>query len=210
MILVFILLAIVIILFLLLTIILLSTIKIEIKNLQLGNKKIVEKNKYEVKISLYFLSKIPIFWVNLNKNKIRKIYDSKKLEKIDFKMLKNELKLNKQTLKMIKAFKIRIKKLELKVGLGTENAIITSYLVALIASSIGIILPHVTEKNEIQNCNYIVKPIYQDKNEYYIYLNSIICIKVVHIIYSLLNFTKKGRKEYERTSNRRTYAYRNE
>ena len=45
------------------------------------------------------------------------------------------------------------------------------------------------------------------KNEYYISLDSIISIKIVHIINSMLIFVKKGRDKNERTSNRRPYAY---
>jgi len=71
------------------------------------------------------------------------------------------------------------------------------------------LLPHLA-KEHIKQCHYIVTPIYQDRNQYDISLDSIIRIKIVHIIYSMLNIVKKGRKKHERTSNRRAYAYRYE
>lgn len=211
MVLVFILLGITIFIFLLFTIFLLSTLKIEIKNLKIGNKEKTKKSrikeKYEIKITLYFLEKLPILWLKLNNKKIRKISNSKRLEKIDFKKMKKKIPMNKETLEIIKNIKIKISKLNLKIDLGTEDAVLTSYLIAFIASIIGIILPHIVEEDKMQKCHYIVNPIYQNKNEYHISLDSIISIKIVHIIYSMLIFVKKGREKNERTSNRRSYAY---
>lgn len=213
MVLVFILLGTIIILLLIFTILLLSKIQIEIKNLKIGNKeenKSRIKDKYEVKIILYFLEKIPILWFRLNNERIRKISNSKQLEKIDLKAIEKNIKLNKAIIQTIKNMKIKISKLNLRIDIGTEDAILTSYLIAIIASLIGIILPHIVKNNKINNCKYIVNPIYQNRNIYHVNLDSIISIKIVHIIYSMLIFIKKGRDKYERTSNRRTYAYRYE
>lgn len=212
MVLVFILFGIIIFLLALFIVLLLSTIRIEIKNLKVGNKEIESqariKDKYEVKIGVYFLEKIPILWTRLNNQKMRKIYHSKRLEKIDLKKIETKIPFNKQTLQIIKQMKIRITKLNLQIAIGTEDAILTSYLVAIIASVIGILLPHLINKNS--NYYYKVNPLYQNKNEYHICLDSIICIKIVHIIDSMLFLLKKGRDKNERTSNRRSYAYRYE
>lgn len=213
MVLVFILFAILILFLLFVTIMVLSTLQIEIKNLKLGNKEKEKetriKEKYEVKISLYFLGKIPFFWFRLNNQRMRKIYQSKRLQKIDLKKIEKKVPFQKETLEMIKGIKLRIVKLNLNIAIGTEDAIITSYLIAGMASAIGIALPHLA-KEHITQCHYIVTPIYQDRNQYYISLDSIIRVKIVHIIYSMLNFAKKGREKHERTSNRRSYAYRYE
>ena len=213
MVLVFILLGIIIAVLLIFTILLLSKIQIEIKNLKIGNKEENRgriKDKYEVKITLYFLKKISILWFRLNDKKIRKISNSKQLEKIDLKAIEKNVKFNKETIQIIKNIKIKISKLNLRIDIGTEDAILTSYLIAFIASLIGIILPHIVQKNKINNCKYIVNPIYQNRNIYHVNLDSIISIKIVHIIYSMLIFVKKGRDKHERTSNRRAYAYRYE
>lgn len=213
MVLVFILLSIIIVILLIFVILLLSEIQIEIKNLKIGNKEEKKgriKDKYEVKITLYFLEKIPILWFRLNDKKIRRISKSKQLEKIDLKAIEKNVKFNKETIQIIKNIKIKISKLNLRIDLGTEDAILTSYLIAFIAGMIGIILPHVVQKNKINNCKYIVNPIYQNRNIYHVNLDSIISIKIVHIIYSMLFFIKKGRDIDERPSNRRAYAYRYE
>lgn len=210
MILVFILLVFAILLF----IIIFTTIQIEIRNLKIGNKNLREKkrikDKYEIKISLYFLEKIPILSFKINNNRIRKIYSSKQIEKIDLKKIENKWLLDKNIFKILKSIKIKISKLDLKIIIGTEDAILTSYILVIIASIIGIILPHLAKEN-IKNCNYLVTPKYENRNQYYISLDSIIRIKVVHIIYSMYISIKKGReKKNERTSNRRSYAYRYE
>lgn len=213
MVLVFILFVIFILLLLLFTMIVLSTFQIEIKNLRVGNKqrdsKRRIKEKYEVKISLRFLGKIPIVWFRLNHQRMRKLYNSKQLQKIDVRKIEKKIPFQKETFEIIKGIKLRILKLDLKIAIGTEDAILTSYIIAIIASVIGILLPHLA-KEKITDCYYVVTPRYQDKNEYDVSLDSIISIKIVHIIYSMLNFVKKGREKYERTSNRRSYAYRYE
>lgn len=214
MVLVFIFLGLIIIILSFTTIMLLSTIQIKVTNLILKNKekKNVKRinNSYKIKIGIYFFNKIPILWINLNSKKIKKISSSKSLPKVDFQKLKNKENINKKILALIKNIQIKVKNIKLDVNIGTIDAVLTSYLVAVIASIIGIILPHITEKNNINTCYFIVNPKYQDKNEYNIKFEGIIYIKIVHIIFSMLNFVRKGSNENERTSNRRAYAYSNE
>lgn len=210
MVLVFIFLSILIIISLIITILLCSTIRIQIKNLELGNDINSKLKQYKVKISIKFLNKIPIFWFNLNNKKMKKIYSNKRLEKIDFDKIKNKVKLNKDFFIMLKEFKIKLRSLDLKIKLGTQDATFTSYIIAIIASIISIFLPYVIYYKDINKCKYKLVPLYNNKNEYNIILDSIIEIKIVHITYSMLNFIKKGMRKYERTSNRRSYAYSNE
>lgn len=212
MILVFIFLGIIILLLSIFIILLNSTIQIQIKNLKLGNRQINNpktlKDKYEVKILIYFLEKIPILYLKLNNKKMRKIYSSKQLEKIDFKKIKNKVNINKYILQILK--QLKIKQLKLIIDIGSQDAVLTAYIVGILSSLIGIILPHITNQKDIKNCIYIVNPIYKNENKYNISLDSIIQIKIVHIIYSMLILGKKGMKKDERTSNRRSYAYNHE
>ena len=207
MVLVYFILGILIFIFLIITIFSLSTIKIEIKNLKIFNNKL--RGKYEIKLSLNFLEKLPIFFTKINNKKGRKIYKSIKSKQMNFSKIKGKIpKLNEVTA-FIKNLKIELSNFQFYINLGLENVASTSYAVGIIASIIGIILPHLVHRN-IDSCKYIVNPIYNNKNEYEINLDCIICIKVVHIIYSLISFIKKRRDENnERTSNRRTYAISN-
>lgn len=198
-----ILLGIIIVITTVLILILLSTIKIEIKNLRIGNIKI--KTEYNIKISINVFNKIKIFAINLNNDKLKKISTSERLQKIDIKKLSKKASINKEDLKVLKHIKPVIEKLQLYIFLGTEDAVLTSYLIAIIAGSIGIVLPHVTR--DINNCKYIVNPLYNGKNQFNMDLNSIISLKIVHIIYVIYILLMKGRDKNERTSDRRSYGY---
>lgn len=209
MVLVFIFLGLIIIIFSFITILLLSTIRIKVINLIIENRKRINNN-YKIKIGIYLLNKIPILWINLNSSKIKKISSSKKLPKVDLKKIKDKKDIDKKVFELIKNIQIKVKDIKLNINIDTIDAILTSYLVAIIASIIGILLPHITEKNNINTCYFIVNPKYQNKNEYNIKFEGIIYVKIVHIIFSMLNFVRKGSNENERTSNRRAYAYSNE
>ena len=211
MILVFIFLSLLFIIILLITILLFSAISIQIENLKISNtqEKKIEDN-YKVRIKLLFLSKVPIFAINLNSKKMRDIYSSKKLEKIDYKKIKSKIPNRINIFKLIKILQIKIKSLNLKVKIGTIDILSTSYIVGIIASIISILLCFTTNKKDIKKVYYKILPIYNQKNEYNIELNSIIQVEIVHIICSMLYIIRKGRKKDDRTSNRRTYAYSNE
>ena len=208
MVLVFIILCTIIFTMLILITLLLSTLKIEIKNFEKFSQSIRDDFENEklgtsefLKISVIFLKKIPILVVKLDKKKINKIRCNKKFKSIHLKKIKEKFKeqqpSKKQILQAVKNIKIKIEKLNLRVYLGTEDSLITSYVTAFIASIIGITLPHLASEN-INNCKYEITPIYQNKNEYYINIDGILCIKIVHIISNMLILTKKGRdKKYE-------------
>lgn len=140
---------------------------------------------------------------------MRKIYSNKKLEQIDFSKLKQNIPINIKTLKIIKGLQIKIESLKLEINIGIEDVIYTSYTVAIIASILSIILPHLVKEEDIQNIRYEINPIYNTLT-FNLNLDSIISIKIVHIIYVIYNLVKKGRDENERTSNRRSYAYSHE
>lgn len=209
MILVFIFLGLLIIISILFFVFITSTLKIKIKSLQIEKYK--NNNKYRVFIQLYFLNKIKIFSIRINNERIRKMYSSKQIEKIDFNKIKENIPINKETLSILKNLKLEIEELDLEINIGIEDAVLTSYLVAIIASLISIILPHLVKNRSNKEIKYIVKPIY-NKTEFNMDLDSIISVKIVHIIYILYQLVKKGkeRKSNERTSNRRAYAYSHE
>lgn len=140
---------------------------------------------------------------------MRKIYSNKKLEQIDFSKLKQNIPINIETLKIIKGLQIKIESLKLEINIGIEDVIYTSYFVAIIASILSIILPHLVKKEDIQNIKYEINPIYNTLT-FNLSLDSIISLKIVHIIYVIYNLVKKGRNKNERTSNRRSYAYSHE
>lgn len=203
--------------FIIIGILLLSTIIIEVKGLKISTEKhhdsIIDDN-YKIIISFWNLKKIRILKTEITKEKLENIkikeIIEKQIKKIDFiaffKNIKINYNLNFKTIKKTKKFMPKITYINLKSNIGTEDAIFTSYIVAIIASTLGFILKD-------QNINskkrkFIINPIYVNKNMIDLELNCILKTKLIHIIYIIYILIKKGSvNKNDRTSNRRTYGY---
>lgn len=220
MVLVFILCTIIIIFTLLICMTILSTIKLKIENFKLSNnnysstenKKIKQSQSkiaqdYRVIISLCLFDKIKWFGIHLNSAKMKKMYSKMQLEKMDLKKLEKNFKF--EDLKIMKELKVEISYFKLNVKIGTEDAILTSFIVFIISTIISMLLPHTIKKYEKNKYYYEIMPLYQNANIYEIKFDSIIKVKMVHIINVIYVFWKKrrGEKNNERTSDRRTYGY---
>ncbi len=170
-------------------ILILSQLKIKLSLFEFDLFETDTKFKYKGKVGLYFLGKIPLFTKVIDNEKSNVVLSNKTVkEKIDKKTITELLRI------------IRIDKLKMQIILDTENVLLTTYLVAIISA----IIPNLI-RNNIQNYNrnnyqWKITPVYNNKNFVYIKLNSIISIKVVHIINM---FRLIGGKRNERTSNRR-------
>ena len=213
MILVFIFCAIVIIITLLICMIILSTLKIKISNLEASNiTNVKEKSlknpnkKAQVNISFCLFNYIKWFGLKLDEKKFNKMYEKIKLGKIDLKKLEQDFKL--RDLLQLKKLKAEIEYLNLELKIGTEDVILTSFIVAVISTLISIILPYLIKRYQKDKYYYKILPLYNN-NAYEIKFDCIINIKLVHIINILYYQFKKGRKKNDgkRTSNRRSYGY---
>ena len=179
-------------------------------NKEIAGKKI--KKDFCIYVGLFLFGKIKILNTKITDERLEKINKNLKIrdriEKLDFKNLKVNLKLDKETLEALKEIKIRVSKFSLNLEIGTENVIFTSILVTLLSTVFSIVLSRVLEKEAINNSQYLVTPIYHDKNLLKIEFDCIINLKMVHIIYIMFHLLKKGRVSKDgRTSNRRPYDY---
>ena len=96
--------------------------------------------------------------------------------------------------------KVELDKFNANISLGTEDYILTSYVVAIVAIIIANILPHVikeTEQDILKRVNYKVLPIYQPKNIYKVELSTTLSIKISHLI-QIAYMLKKVNKEYRK------------
>lgn len=201
----------------LITIILLfSKIKININKfnyLSINPKN--RKTDYNIIIQLIILKKFPIFEIKFNKNNIMKIEKIKqkiknKFETFDFIEIKKNKEVKKKILKIIKKLKIDIDKINLNIEIGTENAVLTSFIIPVVATLLTYILKNNIKNNVIKSeeNKFKIKPIYYNQNLLNILFSGIFEIEMIHIINIICILIKKeGVKEYERTSNRRTYGY---
>ena len=197
------------ILCILLLIIVFSKIRIDVKKFEYcsANKKHINPNYY-LQLSWIILNKIPIIKIKLNKHTVKKLKLKDKFVDIDVKMWEERKKIDKETISIIKKIDFAIRKLKLKIDIGTENSAITSLLIPIVSTVISFLLRNKMKTKEEQT--YIVQPIYKDQNYLNITISGIFDIKMNHIInviYLLSRKNKKGVKKYERTSNRRSYDY---
>lgn len=186
-----------------------SKIRIEIINFRFDSQLRRHINKdYKIIIKLKAFGLIPIFKINITKTKLEKMKLKEKIKNVDFKVLEDNHKLDKKILKAIKNLKLSIKNINLRLDIGTENATLTSIIVPAISTVIAIVLRKKVKKFE--NQIFMINPIYQNQNLVNLFVSGIFEIKMSHIIniiYILNKKEKKGVKEYERTSHRRSYGY---
>ena len=180
--------------------VLLSTIKIELKNFNISNLKIKRTN-YKLIFSLSFLNKFKWLSFKLNKRKLNKIRLKMHLDRIDIKKLEKDFKIS--DIKELLKIKPRLTSMNLKLQVGFEDIILTTYIVPSICTLLSVILPGVTRRNDIKNIKYVVEPIYNHGNLYYINLNSNIEIKMLNLLNSIYGIYKNRKKDVPNKNNYR-------
>lgn len=184
-----------------------SRIRIEVINFKFSSQTQRHINKdYKVVIKLCVLKKIPILKINITKTKLEKMKIKEKLKNIDFKIIQNKNRFDKNVIKAIKKSNININKINLNLEIGTENATLTAVAVPAISTILAILLSRKIEnpKNQL----FIIQPVFINQNLINIVFSGIFEIKMIHIINIIYVLNKKeGVKKNERTSNRRTYDY---
>ena len=200
-------------LILLILLILFSTIRINVDKFNFNNETVSNKCDYRFFINLYFLDKIKFFEVMINEERIKKLNQTMnietKIKDIDFKKVKGNLPNKKEIKNVIKRINISLDEFHLILKVGTEDVIITSALVAGIASVLGIVLAKLIKSYNDEKYKYEIIPVYKNKNMVNLSFDCIIKIKMIHIIgiiYTLVN-KRKEKIKHERTSNRRSYDY---
>lgn len=186
-----------------------SKIRIEIINFRFDSQLRRHINKdYKIIIKLKAFGLIPIFKINITKTKLERMRVKERIKNIDFDVLENNYKLDKRMLKAMRNLNISIENINLHIDIGTENASLTSIIVPSISTIIAIVLRK--KVKNFENQIFIINPIYQNQNLINLSVSGIFEIKMSHIIniiYILNKKERKGVKEYERTSHRRSYGY---
>ncbi len=181
----------------------LSKINIEIKNFKF--QSITEKhiNKdYEIIIKLIIFKIIPILKINITKTKLEKLKLKEKIKNFDLKVIHDNQQFDKELLSTIKELDINIKRINLYIDLGTENASLTAIIIPIISTIIEIIINRKIEKFE--NQIFVIKPIYINQNLINIYISGIFEIKMSQIINSIYNLNKEKK---EIMADRKGYNY---
>ena len=130
------------------------TIRINIKEVKISNvedgiKKAKLQKTYNIFFELLIFGKIKIAKIKLNKSTLKKLKLEQKLEdaKKDAENIKQDLKIVKNicTLEILKKLKIKVDSFDLYGEIGTENAMITAFIVSAISS----ILRYITYENRL-------------------------------------------------------------
>ena len=164
--------------------------------------------KYDFVISLYIFKFIRIFSLNAN-NKSVKIYGKKiNKDKLIKKLQAEEIKISlKDKIKLSKRLIPSLKNFELYMKLGTDNPILSAFLVYILNTLLTIFLTEASKKSkleEIKKWRYLIMQNNFIQNSLNLILSCIIEWKLVHIMY-MFSLLKKGRvKKNGKSSNRRT------
>ena len=168
------------------------------------------KLKYNILITIYIFNKIPIIKIKLTTKSWNKIRQKvkKRIDEIDVTDIERDREINKKILEITKMLKINIKDFNLRLELGTEDAIITSFLVPII----GIIISYLLRQNmvDFKRQKFIIQPVYCNQNLLNLVFSGIFEIKMIHIIniiYVLIKGRGKEGKNERTTSNRRAYGH---
>lgn len=186
-----------------------SKLEIKIQNLKINNtNKIKNNEKILIQISLK-IGKLHWLKIRINKEKLAKLYvkikKSEEKNHITTQIIKEKLKdeidriLREQEIKQqILNTKIEIENFKCSIELGTEDYILTSFIIAIISIIISNIIPHIISKNtkNIKKAiNYKVLPIYQKQNIYNVQLSITISTKISHLLQIIFALIKQKRKD---------------
>ena len=177
-------------------------IDIHIKNLNLKskNKKIGLNKDFEVVIKFYIFNKINYFKIHIDKTKINSQKARDNLNKIERKVIKDRKSKNIKFKNIYNNFKIKLKKLNLKLEIGTEDAALTAICIGVISTFLSIFVGNLAYSSK--EINWKVNPVYNNENLIKLELNCIFSLKLIHIINTIYEMRKEGDK-YARTSNRK-------
>ena len=186
-----------------------SKLKINIKNLEIENILLPKLTyDFDIQIGIYILEKIPLLKFNINPERLNELNVIEKLEK---NYISEKVVWDFDVLKKLKMLSPKIEKLNFYLKIGTEDALYTSAIVFIISTLFSLGLPHLVQKKDYEKIKYEITPLYAGKNLFSTKLNSIIYVKMVHIINIIYIYLRKRREEEnERASNRRAYANSNE
>ena len=168
-----------------------SAIRFRIEDFEIANAKHIIPH-YRVIISLKLLNKIKWLSFSLNAKKMKKMYTKMHLERIDIKKIERDLSF--EDIKELLKIKPKMTRLNLKLKIGVDDVVITSYIVPIICSLLSITLPQITREENIKDIKYKIEPAYNMKNIYHLKLTTTLEIKVSNILSSIYNI-HKNRKQ---------------
>lgn len=177
--------------FALILIILTSKFKINIKYLQKDQKSL--KIHFNVNLGMYLFGFIKIFGITLKEDGIHFLI---------FRFSYNKIKIDKESIKMVKEFSIldilkslnlKLEQLNINLNIGCENVMLIVFTVCIISTFLSILSSKNRKQINFKNYYYKITPIY-NSNELSFYTSMQISMKILNIIKTLLSTNKNTKK----------------
>lgn len=188
---------------------LLSKVKFKIKQFEYETNLKKTHKKLVWGIGIYLYGYIKILGATLEEDGVR-IFGKKvsyqkfkwfePFKNVNFKGFDHDFKLSD-----MREWKFQLEKLDLKLDIGFENVLFTSFSIFVVSTLLSFFVKRTVKKFDPQKYQYTIMPHYRSTNQVNLKATGIISSKTVHIIAILLKYKKRRTKEYERTSYRRAY-----
>ena len=181
-----------------------TEIKIHIKDLKLKSEKTSVKldKDFTILFELYIFNRINYLKISINKNKLKSLKSSKNMDRINQQIAKYNKKIKFKN--VLKNLKLKLKKLNLKLEIGTEDAALTAIFIGIISTFFSISVRNLAYNSK--EINWKINPVYSNENLINLELNCIFSLKLIHIINTIYKMRKEGDK-HARTSNRKDFEH---
>lgn len=176
-----------------------SNVIIDIKKIKINNKENNIADLYidnlDVNVYLYLFKIIKILKIKIKNENIVILgfkIPSKKILKFEKNNIYENLINLKNNYKKIRFdnIKLKLKKFDMKLKIGTENVIATSFVVFAFSTIITYFLKLVIDKYNSNKYNYIIEPIYVNQNNISLDLESEIKIETKNLILFICKYAK--------------------
>lgn len=172
--------------------ILVSSIKINVMYLTKQKKSL--KIRFNVKIGLYLFGFIKIVGISLKEDGIHFLcftfpYNKMKIDKDSMKFLKNFSLLN-----ILHLLNINLKKFHVDLRIGTENMMLTVFLVFAISTFLSILCAKNRKQINLEKYDYKIRPIYH-QNQISFEIATIISISMCNILKTILFARRQTKKK---------------
>lgn len=187
----------------------LSKVKFKIKCFEYETDLKKKRKKFEMDVGIYWYGCIKILGATLGDDGVR-IFGKKvsyqkfkwlePFRNVEFKSLDRDFKLSE-----LRAWNLQLEKLDLKLDIGFENVLLTSFSIFVVSTILSILVKKTVKKYDSKRYKYVIMPHYRSTNQINLKANAIISAKTVDIICILLKYKKRRERKYERPSYRRSY-----
>ncbi len=178
--------------------------------LEKNQKKLIKNKKKVNKLENMIMKKINNKVTNEINHKLKEIKQLKNIHSFDIEQFSQIIFGDiKKKIYILNILNESVNKLNINIQCGTKNPINTSYIIVIISTILSIYYKKYIK--EVNKSEFLVEPKYLNQNIFNLDLSGVISIRIKEIIHIINMFkNKKGVKKYERTSNRRSYAYSHE